>query len=40
VACLAIDDQVPVQGVDDEKLRPRLLADGQVLSWPPATGRR
>jgi hypothetical protein len=32
-ACLAIDDRVPVQGVDYGKLRARLLADGQVLAW-------
>ncbi len=30
-ACLAIDDQVPVQKVNQAKLRERLLADGQVL---------
>ncbi|MDA0591422.1 MAG: FAD-dependent oxidoreductase [Planctomycetota bacterium] len=35
-ACLAIDDEVAVQEVDYEKLKTRLLADGQVLSWPPA----
>lgn len=35
-ACLAIDDKVAVQEVDYEKLKTRLLADGQVLSWPPA----
>lgn len=35
-ACLAIDDSLPVQQVDYEKLRTRLVADGQVLEWPPA----
>ena len=30
-ACLAIDDHTPVQRVDREKLRQRLLADGQTL---------
>lgn len=34
-ACLAIDDEVPVQEVDYERLKTRLLADGQILSWPP-----
>ncbi len=34
-ACLAIDGAVGVQEVDYEALRVRLLADGQVLSWPP-----
>ena len=32
-ACLAIDDGVPVQQVNYEKLRVRLLADKQVLEW-------
>ncbi|MCA9221097.1 MAG: FAD-dependent oxidoreductase, partial [Planctomycetales bacterium] len=35
-ACLAIDQEVAVQKVDYEQLKTRLLADGQVLSWPPA----
>lgn len=35
-ACLAIDDGVPVQQVDYEKLKTRLLADGQLLTWPPS----
>ena len=35
-ACLAIDQEVAVQKVDYERLKTRLLADGQVLSWPPA----
>ncbi len=34
-ACLAIDQDVAVQKVDYEKLKSRLLADGQVLAWPP-----
>jgi hypothetical protein len=33
-ACLAIDDAVPVQQVNPEKLRARLLQDGQKLAWP------
>jgi sialidase-1 len=32
-ACLAIDDNVPVQKLDYAKLRERLLQDGQVLEW-------
>ncbi|MCX7887250.1 MAG: FAD-dependent oxidoreductase [Verrucomicrobiae bacterium] len=32
-ACIAIDDNVPVQDVSYEKLRARLLADKQVLEW-------
>ncbi|MCB1232701.1 MAG: FAD-dependent oxidoreductase [Verrucomicrobiae bacterium] len=32
-ACLAIDDEVAVQDVDQEKLKARLLADGQILEW-------
>jgi hypothetical protein len=32
-ASLAIDDNVPVQRVDYEKLRARLLAEKQVLEW-------
>ncbi len=35
-ACMALDDAVAVQKVDYERLRKRLLADGQVLKWPPA----
>jgi choline dehydrogenase-like flavoprotein len=31
-ACLAIDGDVPIQQVDYVKLKPRLLADGQVLA--------
>ncbi|MCL4193143.1 MAG: FAD-dependent oxidoreductase [Thermoguttaceae bacterium] len=32
-ACLAIDDNVPLQQVDYDRLRKRLLADRQVLEW-------
>ena len=32
-AAVAIDDKVPVQKVNYEKLRARLLADKQVLDW-------
>ena len=32
-AALAIDDRVPVQKLNYEKLRARLLADKQVLEW-------
>ena len=32
-ACLSIDDGVAVQDVEYERLRERLLADEQVLSW-------
>lgn len=35
-ACLAIDDNVPVQQVDYDRLRVRLLEDGQVLKWTAA----
>ena len=34
-ACLAIDAGVRVQDLPDDGLRARLLADGQVLDWPP-----
>jgi hypothetical protein len=34
-AVMAIDDNVPVQDVDYDKLKARLLADKQVLTWPP-----
>ena len=34
-ACQAIDDGKPVQEVDYAKLKTRLLADKQVLVWPP-----
>src|SRR5690606_38637787 len=37
-ACLAIEEGVTVQELDYSKLKPRLLADRQVLSWP-AAGR-
>ena len=33
-ACLAIDDNVPVQKVEYGKLKTRLLADGRVLQMP------
>ena len=38
-ACQAIDETVPVQEVNQAKLRARLLADGQILetNGPPAT---
>jgi hypothetical protein len=39
-ACLAIDDEVPVQKLNYDKLRKRLLADGQVLTWPPTGSRK
>jgi len=32
-AALAIDDQVPVQKLNYDKLRARLLADKQILEW-------
>ncbi|MCA9137634.1 MAG: FAD-dependent oxidoreductase, partial [Planctomycetales bacterium] len=32
-ACHAIDADVPVQDVDYDKLKTRLLSDGQVLRW-------
>ena len=32
-ACLALDDQVPVQQVNYPRLRERLLMDKQVLEW-------
>lgn len=32
-AAMAIDDKVAVQRVDYDKLRTRLLADGQILLW-------
>ncbi len=36
-ACLALDDGVAGQDLDYPKLRARLVADGQVLDWKPAT---
>ena len=44
-AVLAIEDKVPLQKVDYEKLRERLLADKQILKWTGpirkiATGRQ
>jgi ribulose 1,5-bisphosphate synthetase/thiazole synthase len=35
-ACLAIDQGVRVQDLPYDVLRDRLLADGQVVAWPPA----
>ncbi|HEX3720583.1 MAG TPA: FAD-dependent oxidoreductase [Verrucomicrobiae bacterium] len=37
-ACLAIEKNVPVQKIDYEELRRRLLAAGQILKWEPGTG--
>lgn len=34
-ACLALDEGVPVQQLSYPRLRARLLADGQMLDWPP-----
>jgi hypothetical protein len=34
-AAMAIDGGIPVQDVPYDKLRPRLLADGQVLEYTP-----
>jgi hypothetical protein len=34
-ASLAIDGDCAIQDVDYDQLRARLLADGQILSWPP-----
>ena len=36
-AAMAIDDAAPVQKVDYAKLRDRLLADRQILDWPPSS---
>ena len=36
-AAFALDAKVPVQKLDYEKLRARLLADKQVLTWTPKT---
>jgi hypothetical protein len=38
-AVLAIQSGVPVQDVDDARLKERLLADGQVLEWTGGGGR-
>lgn len=35
-ACLALDDDIAIQQVDDDRLHERLIKDAQVLSWPPA----
>ncbi|MBD3676252.1 MAG: FAD-dependent oxidoreductase [Planctomycetaceae bacterium] len=32
-ACLAIDDEIAVQEIDYERLKARLLSDGQILTW-------
>jgi hypothetical protein len=32
-ACLAIDEHVPVQHLDYQKLRVRLRREGQILEW-------
>ena len=39
-ACLAIDNDVPVQEVDYDDLKARLVADGQILQWPPVVASR
>ena len=39
-ACLAIDSGVAVQQVDYTRLRSRLIADGQVLTWRFGSGKR
>ncbi|QDV05538.1 FAD dependent oxidoreductase [Planctomycetes bacterium Poly30] len=31
-ACLAIDQESPIQGIQYEQLKARLIADGQVLN--------
>jgi hypothetical protein len=38
-ASIAIDEQIPAQSVAYDKLRTRLLADKQILEWPPLAGR-
>jgi len=38
-AAQAIDERKPVQAIDYRKLRDRLVADKQVLSWKGASGR-
>ena len=37
---MALDSGIAVQDVPYEKLRARLLADGQVLEHTPAAGRK
>ena len=32
-ACQAMDDNLPVQKVDYQKLRAQLLVQGQILQW-------
>ena len=36
-AAMAIDDGIAVRDIDVPKLKERLLADGQVLSWKATT---
>ena len=38
-AAMAIDDGVPVQALEYAKLKPRLVADGQILRVPVGTVR-
>jgi hypothetical protein len=38
-ACLALEAKASAQNVDYQKLRPRLLADGQILEWPTAVAK-
>ena len=38
-AVLAIREQVAVQEIDRVRLREMLLADDQILAWPPASAR-
>jgi hypothetical protein len=33
-ACLALEQDRPVQQIDFDTLQQRLKAEGQVLSWP------
>ena len=39
-AVIAINDRIPVQDVPYEKLRARLVADGQALEFAAKTGNR
>jgi len=34
-ACLALDEDIAIQDVEYDELKERLLADGQILHWPP-----
>lgn len=38
-ACLSIDDGVPVQKVNYDRLRDRLVKDGQIVEWPQTSKR-